>query len=116
MRLYSILGSIGVAALAFASSGCEKKTMDAVTEAINKEMMRVGYIQAYGPLVVSSAVALATPPGPSALNFLCADANWRHLLTQTNAFPDLQPKPSLLVMPDPNRPIQLSTIGTVDGK
>ena len=95
------------APLAFLASGCDQKTQDA----LRQEALRVAYTTAFTPVIFPSVVGSAAPVGgPAALNGLCMDQVWR--ARGAAVFSEADHIPSVLEIPDPNRPVRINNIST----
>jgi len=72
-----------ILALALCAAGCTFRLDLSKLEECFQELLQEAYLQAIGPMVVTSCVGMAAPPGGwGAVSALGADATWRHALQQ----------------------------------
>jgi hypothetical protein len=94
---------VATASLALTCCGCDAKTQKAFRE----EIVRHTFTEELGPIIVPSIVGTAAPPGPCVLNALCTDQAWRMMFA--TLVPEAESGPSMFEVPDPNRPVKITT-------
>jgi hypothetical protein len=98
------LNPLVVGGLALICGGCDSNSQKALVE----EIVRYGYVEMHGPMIVAGIVGASVPNGGIAgLNPFCTEQAWGMWFAKQ--FPEVKRMPSLFVPPDPERPVKITT-------